>query len=123
MPQFHHVNLGVPPGEIDAEVDFLVSVLGYRPVPLDDRLREIGARWYETDDGTEVHLSVDPDHRPAARAHVAIAYGPALAGIEDRLRQAEIRFDSGNLAGFPRVVMCRDPAGNLWELRGEVPDT
>jgi catechol 2,3-dioxygenase-like lactoylglutathione lyase family enzyme len=121
MPQFHHVNLGVPPDDIDSEIGFLVDVLGYRPVDTDERLRQLGARWYEADDGSQVHLSPDPEHRAAARAHVAVAYGSDLGSVEDRLRGAEIDFEGGALPGSPRVVMCRDPAGNLWELRGEVP--
>jgi catechol 2,3-dioxygenase-like lactoylglutathione lyase family enzyme len=120
MARFHHVNLGVPPEQLDAEATFLIDLLGYRPVKPDERLGAIGARWYETADGAQVHLSADPDHRPAARAHVAIEFGPELADVEERLRNATVAFDQSQRAGFPRVLNCRDPAGNLWELRGDV---
>jgi catechol 2,3-dioxygenase-like lactoylglutathione lyase family enzyme len=120
MPQFHHVNLGVPPDGVDSEATFLVDILGYRLVEVDEWLQRMGARWFEADDGTQVHLSADPEHRPAARAHVAIEYGAQLSDVEQRLRQAEVPFDAGERPGFPRVVNCRDPAGNLWELRGEM---
>ena len=103
---------------MDSEVAFLVEVLGYRPVEADPQLVAMGARWYEVEDGTQVHLSADPDHQPAARAHVAIEYGPELAGLERRLDEVSISFESSERPGFPRVVNCRDPAGNLWELRG-----
>jgi catechol 2,3-dioxygenase-like lactoylglutathione lyase family enzyme len=119
VAQFHHVNLGVPPDQLDSEATFLIDVLGYRAVPLDERLKGLGARWYEADDGTQVHLSADPEHRPAARAHVAIEYGAALADVEERLRRATVAFDGSEREGFPRVLNCRDPAGNLWELRGD----
>jgi catechol 2,3-dioxygenase-like lactoylglutathione lyase family enzyme len=119
MARFHHVNLGVPPDLVEAEIAFLVDTLGYRPVELDDRLKGMGARWYESEDGRQIHLSADPDHRPAARAHVAIEFGPELAEVEARLRAVEVEFDAFERAGFPKVVNCRDPAGNLWELRGE----
>jgi catechol 2,3-dioxygenase-like lactoylglutathione lyase family enzyme len=121
MPLFHHVNLGVPPGDVDAEVDFLREVLGFRPVKRDEALGTIGARWYEGDDGAQIHLSADPDHRPAAMAHVAIEYGRDLNAVEDRLRQTGVPFDRAELPGFPPVLLCRDPAGNRWELRGENP--
>ncbi len=121
MPLFHHVNLGVPPDEVDAEIAFLMQVLGFRPVPLDEAMRALGARWYEGDDGAQIHLSADPDHRPAAMAHVAIEYGPDLAPVEDRLRKAGTPFDRAERPGFPPVLLCRDPAGNRWELRGENP--
>ena len=121
MPLFHHVNLGVPPDDVENEAGFLVQVLGFRPVKTDAALAAMGARWYEGDDGAQVHLSADPDHRPAARAHVAIEYGPELGVVEDRLRQAGVHFDRADLPGFPPVLLCRDPAGNRWELRGESP--
>ena len=121
MPLFHHVNLGVPPEDVDAEIDFLTQVLDFRPVPRDETLSALGARWYQDDDGAQIHLSADPDHRPAAKAHVAIAYGPALTTVEDRLRQAGVPFDRAELPGLPPVLLCRDPAGNRWELRGENP--
>jgi catechol 2,3-dioxygenase-like lactoylglutathione lyase family enzyme len=120
MVQFHHVNLGIPPGGMDAESEFLVNVLGYRAVEIDDRLRTMDAHWFEADDGSEVHLSTDPDHRPAARAHVAVEYGAGLADVSQRLADAAITFDSVNRPGFRRVVKCCDPAGNRWELRGEL---
>jgi catechol 2,3-dioxygenase-like lactoylglutathione lyase family enzyme len=120
MPRFHHVNLATLPDEIDAEMVFLTDVLGYRRMELNERLGGLGARWFEADDGSQVHLSLDPEHRPAARAHVAIEFGAALADVEDRLRARAVEFDVGGLAGFPRVVTCRDPGGNLWELRGEM---
>jgi catechol 2,3-dioxygenase-like lactoylglutathione lyase family enzyme len=118
--RFHHVNLGVPPDKLESEATFLVDVLGYRPVKPDVRLAGLGARWYESEEGAQVHLSGDPDHRPAARAHVAIEFGPELADVEERLQKAAVEFDASERAGFPRVVTCRDPAGNLWELRGDL---
>ncbi len=101
MTRLHHVNLGVPPGGADDEAEFLIDVLGYRKVEASAAAQGFGARWYETDDGTQVHLSPDPDHRPAARAHTAIEFGDG-------------EFD-GN-----RILFCQDPAGNRWELRGSL---
>jgi catechol 2,3-dioxygenase-like lactoylglutathione lyase family enzyme len=121
MLLFHHVNLGVPPDDVDAEAGFLVQLLGFRPVPRDESMGAIGARWYEGDDGAQIHLSADPDHRPAAKAHVAIEYGPDLTTVEERLLQAGVAFERAALPGFPPVLLCRDPAGNSWELRGESP--
>jgi catechol 2,3-dioxygenase-like lactoylglutathione lyase family enzyme len=118
VPTFHHVNLGVPPGGADDEGAFLVDVLGYRAVPPEERPEGIGARWYRADDGSEVHLSEDPGHRPADKAHVAVVFGPTLPDVEARLEGAGIEHRSFGRDGFPRVVTCRDPAGNLWELRG-----
>jgi catechol 2,3-dioxygenase-like lactoylglutathione lyase family enzyme len=118
MPNFHHVNLGVPPDSVDTEAAFLVDVLGYRPMAMDDQLRRMGARWFEAEDGSQVHLSADADHRPAGRAHVAVEYGTELTEVEGRLHAAAVDFEPSERPGFPRIVICRDPAGNRWELRG-----
>ena len=119
MVRFHHVNLGVPPEGAAAQAAFLTDVLGYRTVDAGESLTAIGAMWFEGDDGAQVHLSVDPEHRPAARAHVAIELGDDLAAVEQRLRTGG--HDARVLAGRNgmRVVFCRDPSGNRWELRGD----
>lgn len=116
--RFHHVNLGVPVGGAEAEEAFLQDVLGYRWVAPPPELAG-RARWFESEDGRQIHLSEDPDHRPAARAHVAVEVGADLAGLEARLEQAGVEhtaLDGNDL----RVVFCQDPAGNRWELRGSV---
>jgi len=115
MPRFHHANLGVPVDGIADEAAFLTDVLGYRRLEPPPELRD-RANWFEGDDGRQIHLSVDPDHRPAARAHVAVEFGPELAAIEARLAERSIEFEAAEgVQG--RVVICRDPAGNRWELR------
>jgi catechol 2,3-dioxygenase-like lactoylglutathione lyase family enzyme len=114
MPRFHHVNLGVPPGVEEAEGRFLVDVLGYRKVDVPPDL--VGrARWYEADDGSQVHLSLDPEHRPAARAHTAIEIDDRAA-VQARLEAAGTEHTADSFRGV-HVVLCTDPAGNRWELR------
>jgi len=119
MAAFHHVNLGVPEDGLDDEALFVTDVLGCKRLELDAALQGLGANWFEADDGSQIHLSVDPDHRPAARAHVAMAFGTGLDDVERRLESRGIVYESGQRAGFPRVILCRDPAGNRWELRGD----
>lgn len=116
MPKFHHANLGVPPELADAEADFLVGVLGYRRLEPPPIASARGARWFEADDGTQVHLSLDSDHIPAAKAHTAIDVTGESAEIESRLAAADIPFTAGEFGGI-RLVICKDPAGNGWELR------
>jgi catechol 2,3-dioxygenase-like lactoylglutathione lyase family enzyme len=116
MKRLHHINLGVLPDSADAEGDFLIDVLGYRRLEAPPEAQKFGARWFEADDGTQVHLSVDPDHRPAARAHTAIEVGDELDEVERHLVAAGIEYGSGGLDGT-RVLFFQDPAGNRWELR------
>jgi catechol 2,3-dioxygenase-like lactoylglutathione lyase family enzyme len=116
MPTFHHANLGIPPELADAEADFLVGILGYRRLEPPNVASDFGARWFEADDGTQVHLSLDPDHAPAAMAHTALEVNDESDAIAERLTQAGILFKTGEFGGN-RILFCKDPAGNRWELR------
>ena len=118
MLRFHHVNLGTPVGGAGAEEAFLLEVLGYQRVAVPPELAG-GARWFESEDGKQIHLSEDPDHRPAARAHVAVEVGGDLPALEGRLEQAGVEYSARDGDGI-RVVFCQDPAGNRWELRGAI---
>ncbi len=119
MLRFHHVNLGVPVGGLDAEAAFLVDLLTYRPVTLTPNDPPV-ARWFESEDGKQIHLSEDPDHRPAARAHVAVDLGDGLADLERRFDRAGCAYEAVNTSDR-RILLCKDPAGNRWELRGNLP--
>ncbi|HLN15725.1 MAG TPA: VOC family protein [Acidimicrobiales bacterium] len=118
MPTFDHANLGVPDGGAEAEAAFLVDVLAYRRVaaPPDIEAR-FHPMWFEGEDGCQIHLSVDPDHRPAARAHTAVRCGDDLPAVEARLEAAGYEFKT-NEGGGRRVLFVVDPAGNRWELIG-----
>lgn len=116
MVKTHHVNLGVLPDGLDAEAAFLVDVLKYKAVKPPEEVAS-RANWFESEDGVQIHLSLDPKHRPAAAAHVAIEVGDGLAAIEQYLNENGVKYGSSDNAEF-RVVLCRDPAGNRWELRG-----
>jgi catechol 2,3-dioxygenase-like lactoylglutathione lyase family enzyme len=117
VPTFHHANLGTPPDLAEAEADFLVDILGYRRLEPPKIASDFGARWFEADDGTQVHLSLDPDHSPAAMAHTAIGVRGERDAIETRLTDAGVPFKAAEFDGN-RIILCKDPAGNRWELRG-----
>jgi catechol 2,3-dioxygenase-like lactoylglutathione lyase family enzyme len=119
MPTLHHVNLGVPTGGEQAEGEFLVDVLGFRRVQAGPDVRAMAGEpmWYEGDDGGQIHLSVDPDHRPAARAHVAVEVGDSLAKVRSWLEGSGRKFAEAEADGR-QILVTRDPAGNRWELRG-----
>jgi catechol 2,3-dioxygenase-like lactoylglutathione lyase family enzyme len=114
-----HVNLCVPGDGVPAETRWLVDILGYRRVEPGPEASRFGTlQWFETDDGTQVHLTVDPEHRPSARAHTAVHVGDGLDDLVTRVEASSgqatsaITFDGG------RHVFATDPAGNLWELIG-----
>lgn len=117
MPRHHHVNLGVPPGGLADQRAFL-ELLGYRAVGLTDQQRAIGVQWYEGDDGSQIHLSEDPDHQAPKRAHVAVICDDAeLADVEQRLAAAGIGVREIENPDIRRFLVLKDPSGNRWELR------
>ena len=118
MPKFHHVNLGVPPGGIDAEASFILDVLGYRRLALTEAQQGMGVNWFEADDGSQIHLSEDPEHQPAARAHVALEFGDQITEIDRRLTERSWHFDTSHSPDGRRTLLCKDPSGNKFELRG-----
>ncbi len=123
MPTFDHVNLGVPVGGAEGEAAFLVDVLGYRRVdPGPEATARGNPMWFEGDDGGQVHLSMDPDHRPAARAHVAVRLGDDLPATAERLRACGYECEALSFGGRDRLL-TKDPAGNRWELIGQLDNS
>ena len=127
MPTLHHVNLCVPPTirvdagteqpGTDAEQRWL-EMLGYRGIEAGPEIAAMGqVHWFEADDGTQVHLTVDPEHAPSSRAHTAIRLDDALDPTVAKLEAAGHRCNTIAFDG-DRHVFAHDPAGNLWELIG-----
>jgi len=113
----HHVNLGIPPGSFSDERAFL-ELLGYLAVDPGDGAKGLGAKvWFSGSDGAEIHLSTDPEHRPAARAHTAVWLDDDLVPATARLRDAGYELSERTFDGW-RHVFTVDPAGNRWELVG-----
>ena len=119
MAKLHHVHLGVPAGSADVEAQFLVDFLGFHEIGLTPGV-PASSRWFESDQGSQIHLSEDPDFLPAQEAHVAVDMGAGLAELERKLDQAGIAFDAMDRP-TRRTLFCRDQAGNRWELRGQLP--
>ncbi|HSO96625.1 MAG TPA: VOC family protein [Acidimicrobiia bacterium] len=113
-----HINLCVPEGGVDAEIRWLVDLLGYRRAEPGPEIARLGPLyWFEADDGTQVHLTIDAEHRPSKRAHTAVDLGdqldPVIARVEASGQETFSIANDGR-----RQVFATDPAGNLWELIG-----
>jgi hypothetical protein len=63
-----HVQLAMPPGGEAAARAFYVGVLGLVEIPKPAELEGRGGVWFGVE-GVELHLGVDPDFRPARKAH------------------------------------------------------
>jgi len=114
-----HVNLCVPEDGVADETRWLVDILGYRPAQPGPEASRFGSlHWFEAEDGTQVHLTVDPEHHPSARAHTAIHLGDALDAVLARVEASGQQSSGGLTFDGGRHVFATDPAGNLWELIG-----
>ena len=66
-----HVQLGMPAGGEDRARAFYTDVLGLREVPKPAQLAGRGGLWFAGGAGVAIHLGVEADPRPPARAHPA----------------------------------------------------
>jgi hypothetical protein len=69
---------------------------------------------FESEDGKQIHLREDPEHRPAARAHVAVEVDGDLASLEARLDQARVEHSAIDRDDLRVVLLpgsCRQPVG------------
>jgi catechol 2,3-dioxygenase-like lactoylglutathione lyase family enzyme len=124
MPRsVHHVNLSVPEDGAQTEADWLVTILGYREVTGGPEITEIvekmGRRlwWFEGDDGSQIHLSPNPEHAIVPSAHTAIRLDDELDPVLARLDAAGFEHRVTAFDG-ERHAFVTDPSGNLWELVG-----
>jgi catechol 2,3-dioxygenase-like lactoylglutathione lyase family enzyme len=109
-----HVQLAMPGGREEEARKFYGELLGLPETPKPPDLAARGGAWFESA-AVKLHLGVDPDFRPARKAHP----GLLVEGLRDlvaRLRAAghPVEEDDG-LDGYERVYVI-DPFGNRLEL-------
>ena len=109
-----HVQLAMPAGREAEARAFYSGLLGIPEVAKPPALAARGGAWFEGG-RAKVHLGVDPDFRPARKAHA----GLLVEGLEAMIRQlrgsgCQITEDQP-LDGFHRVYVD-DPFGNRLEL-------
>jgi hypothetical protein len=108
------VNVAVPEDGLEAERSFLVDILGLRHLQPGAEAPAT-ANWFQAD-GFQIHVSRDADYHAPEVAHVALEIGDDIPEVERRLVACGMDYraldeDTG------RRLFCKDPAGNLWELR------
>jgi catechol 2,3-dioxygenase-like lactoylglutathione lyase family enzyme len=111
---FDHVQLAMPAGGEAAARLFYGGLLGLAEVAKPSHLAARGGCWFERG-AVKLHLGVDPDFRPARKAH------PAL--LVDDLPTLAARLEAGGhaprsdepLDGYDRLFVD-DPFGNRIEL-------
>ena len=110
----HHAQLACPPGSEAALRSFYAGVLGLVEKPKPAALAARGGCWFQGY-GIELHLGVEPDFRPAGKAHPGLLW-PDLDGLADRLTAAGYPVDwSDELPGYRRFHTA-DVHGNRLEF-------
>ncbi len=114
VPTIHHVQIAIPPiGEESARA-FYGGLLDLIEIDKPTNLRSRGGVWLRTGN-LELHLGVDRDFRPAAKAHVAFQVKD-LDAYRRRIQQAGYPITEDEpLPGFSRFYI-EDPFGNRVEL-------
>jgi|SRR5262245_16329542 catechol 2,3-dioxygenase-like lactoylglutathione lyase family enzyme len=109
-----HVQVAGPPGCEPAARSFYGDLLGLREIPKPPGLSARGGVWFQLGE-QELHVGVEPEFRPALKAHPAFrCVDPdALAGA---LEQAGIPVTWDNDLPGVRRFYTADPFGNRLEV-------
>ncbi|MHA7819878.1 MAG: VOC family protein [Erythrobacter sp.] len=115
-----HIQIAIPAGGEDRARRFYGDLLGMHEVPKPANLSPSGC-WFERG-GVSLHIGVDPDFRPASKAHPALLVDD-LDGLRKALEAAgyETR-DDKPVDGYRRFF-SHDPFDNRVEFMQRVPPT
>lgn len=121
----HHVQVSAPAGSEDRQRAFYTGVLGWPELPRPPLLAARGGCWFRVPghggpDG-ELHVGVEADFRPAAKAHPAFVVDvAALAGLAAALTAAGHPVHWADPAEIPgrRRFHTTDAVGNRLEFLG-----
>ena len=109
-----HVQLAMPAGRETEARAFYSGLLGIPELSKPPALAARGGVWFERGP-VKVHLGVDPDFRPARKAHA----GLLVRGLDDLIaalqRAGYVVTTDEPLEGYLRVYVS-DPFGNRLEL-------
>jgi len=109
-----HIQLAMPAGQENLARSFYSDLLQIPEIPKPPQLSKRGGVWFESGP-VKIHLGIDPDFRPAKKAHPGLLVRD-LNALVLRLRAAGIDIvDAEPLPGFDHVYVA-DPFGNRIEL-------
>jgi catechol 2,3-dioxygenase-like lactoylglutathione lyase family enzyme len=109
-----HVQLAMPPGEEAKARAFYADLMGMTEVPKPLELAKRGGCWFGSGE-VQIHLGVEPDFRPAKKAHPALRCRNYEVLLQ-RLQDSGIGVSEPD--DLPGVRRCHvhDPFGNRIEL-------
>lgn len=109
-----HVQLAMPAGGEDEARAFYGGLLRLPEVSKPPALAARGGCWFEHD-GLKVHLGVDPEFRPARKAHPAFVVDD-LESLAAALLAAGVSVEEGEPIDGIERAFAHDPFGNRLEL-------
>ena len=109
-----HVQIAMPPGGEAAAHSFYAGLLGIPELPKPANLAARGGCWFERG-ALKVHLGVEPDFRPARKAHPAFLVTDLAALVAALAADGFAAVEDEPLAGYVRRYVA-DPFGNRIEL-------
>ena len=112
--RINHVQVAMPRGLEDQARRFYGEVLGLREIPKPPALAARGGAWFELGDA-QLHLGVDPEFRPAKKAHVALEVED-IDVLAARCREAGCAPRPDEQIQGQRRFFVDDPFGNRLEV-------
>ncbi|MGO9962681.1 MAG: VOC family protein [Acidimicrobiales bacterium] len=109
-----HVQVGMPEGLENQAEAFYGGALGLEVLDKPPVLAGRGGRWFSSGD-VKVHLGVEPDFRPSAKAHMALAV-EGIDSLVEALATAGHRVTWDTALAAVRRCYVADPFGNRIEL-------
>jgi catechol 2,3-dioxygenase-like lactoylglutathione lyase family enzyme len=111
-----HVQLAAPEGCESEARNFFGSLLGWTEIPKPEALRKRGGVWFQC--GThQVHIGVQPNFVPAAKAHPAF-HVQNLDRLREHLLHSNMRIidDEARADEGVKRFYINDPFGNRLEF-------
>lgn len=109
-----HIQIAIPAGAEDAARRFYAGLLGFEEIAKPPTLVGRGGCWFQGR-GIQIHLGVEADFRPAAKAHPAFLIAD-LELLRQRLAQAGVRLTPDDAIPGVRRFYANDPFGNRIEF-------
>jgi len=109
-----HVQLALPPGGEPEARAFYGGLLGLAELPKPEPLAARGGLWFACG-ALQVHLGVEPDFRPAKKAHPAFRVRD-LAALTAALRAEGFEATRDEAMAGVHRAFTSDPFGNRIEL-------
>jgi catechol 2,3-dioxygenase-like lactoylglutathione lyase family enzyme len=109
-----HVQLAAPMGCEVAAREFYGSILGLAEIDKPPSLRARGGCWFQCG-VQQIHIGVEPDFRPAKKAHPAFAVSD-LGKLRETLLTFTVKITNEDSIPGTRRFFAEDPWGNRLEF-------